>query len=341
MALREKVSESILKYASIPEGKGDVSRRFYYKNYEDNLYCPLGPQALDAYDKGNGAETKPTEKISKGKLVVSPAKMASIVSSSAMTFNLLGNDPIRVISDNLIPRGVYDVQYEKQMYTVKRGSYPAHLDAFLSNIPGKTAVFCEMKFLEWLGAPGGLKDAYMNENIYFEPDNYAVNFPRNAYEAFSDVIMELTDRLIPDKENPKHNTHRSICTRYDAWQMMKHLLAIYNYTSFVTKSSVEALGKFPSMAGDYNRIILLNVVNEFPPECIEDANAREEYIEALRQEHREAELFADIIKHSKIPHLFDNNCGAGIEVKYVSAKQFADVIEMSIDKQEYLKRYFT
>ena len=56
MALREKVTESILKYATIPERKGDVSKRFYYKNYEDNLYCPLGEQALEAYDKGSGAE---------------------------------------------------------------------------------------------------------------------------------------------------------------------------------------------------------------------------------------------------------------------------------------------
>ena len=62
MALREKVTESILKYAIIPEGKGDTSKRFYYKNYEDNLYCPLGKQALEAYDKGSGAETRPTEK---------------------------------------------------------------------------------------------------------------------------------------------------------------------------------------------------------------------------------------------------------------------------------------
>ena len=38
MALREKVTESILKYSVIPEEKAGKKRRFYYKNYVDNLY---------------------------------------------------------------------------------------------------------------------------------------------------------------------------------------------------------------------------------------------------------------------------------------------------------------
>lgn len=120
MALREKVTESILNHTFIPEGKADETRRFYYKNYEDNLYCPLGDVALDAYAKGSGAEILPTEKIVKGKLIQSPAKMASIASSSAMTFNLLGNEPITIASGALIPHGIYDVEYEKQMCTVNQ-----------------------------------------------------------------------------------------------------------------------------------------------------------------------------------------------------------------------------
>ncbi len=341
MALREKVTESILKYASIPEEKADGKRQFYYKNYEDNLYCPLGTAALEAYDKGSGAETRPTEKIVKGKLIQSPAKMASIVSSSAMTFNLLGNEPIEITSGTLIPHGKYEVQYEKQMYTVKRGSNPANLDAFLSNTSGKTAVFCEMKFLEWLSSPGTLKDAYLDESYFFKPDNAAVGFPIDAYSAFHDVIMKLTDRIVPDKKKPGHNLHHSVFAHYDAWQMLKHLLAIYNYTSFVTKASIDSFGEFPSMAGVYNRILLLNVVNEFPVECVEDSKTRDEYAEVMRQEQDEARYFSEIIRKSEIPHLFDNNCNAGIEIRYVSAKEFADAIEMPKDKRDYLKRYFS
>ena len=340
MALREKVTESISKYSAIPEEKSDEKRRFYYKNYVDNLYCPLGGVALKAYDEGSGAETRPTEKIIKGKLIQSPAKMASIVSSSAMTFNLLGNNPINVISDKIVPGGIYEVQYEKQMYTVKKGSNPANLDAFLSNKHKKVAVFCEMKFLEWLGSPGALKDSYLDENYFFKPDNSAVGHPIDAYSVFYDVIMNLTARIVPDKKKPGHNLHQSIFTHYDAWQMLKHLLAIYNYTSFVTKDVINSFGDAPSMAGCYDKITLLNVVNEFPAECIEDLTARDEYAKILEQEQEEAQIFIDIINRSEIPHLFDNNCNAGIEIKYVSAKQFADEIEMPKDKRDYLKWYF-
>ena len=39
-----------------------ILKKFYYAKYEDNLFCPLGEQALKAYDNGSGAETRPTEK---------------------------------------------------------------------------------------------------------------------------------------------------------------------------------------------------------------------------------------------------------------------------------------
>ena len=111
--------------------------------------------------------------------------------------------------------------------------------------------------------------------------------------------------------------------------MLKHLLAVYNYTSFVTKAAIDSFGEYPSMAGLYDRILLLNVVNEFPVECIEDFEARDKYAEVMSQEQ------------SEIPHLFDNNCNAGIEIRYVSAKEFADAIEMPKGKRDYLKRYFS
>lgn len=304
------------------------------------MYCPLGAAALEAYDKGSGAETRPTEKVTKGKLIQSPAKMASVVSSSAMTFNLLGNEPVEITSGTLIPHGKYEVQYEKQMYTIRRRCNPANLDAFLSDKLGKTAVFCEMKFLEWLGSPGALKDAYLGESYFFKPDNSAVGFPIDAYSAFRDVIMALTDRVVPDKKTG-HNLHHSIFAHYDAWQMLKHLLAIYNYTSFVTKAAIDSFGEYPSMAGLYDRILLLNVVNEFPVECIEDFEARDKYAEVMSQEQDEARYFCEIIRKSEIPHLFDNNCNAGIEIRYVSAKEFADAIEMPKGKRDYLKRYFS
>ena len=333
MSLREKITEAMLEYAPIPEEKKDAERQFYYKRYEDNLFCRMDREVFLAYVNGSGAETRPIVKKVGEKEVIVPAKMASITSSSAMTFNLLGNDMATISTSDILPSGIYKVQYEKQMYTINKGSNPANLDTFLSNEDKKVAIFCEMKMLEWLGTPSYLKDAYLNKDYYFKADYRNIGCPVDAYEVFYKVIKQLRTSL-------GKSGYCSIFKRYDAWQMLKHLLAIYNYTSFATKNAVNSFGNIPSMAGKYNQIVLANVVNEFPVERIHNQQVREEYIKALQEERDEAEMFIDVIKNSDIPRLFDNNCNVGIEVKYISAKQFADSLDMSQDKREYLKRYF-
>lgn len=335
MPLREKVTEVMLEYAPISPDKSDSKKRFYYANYEDNLFYPLGEQARLAYDNGSGAETHPTEKMVKGKKVINPAKMASIASSSAMTFNLLGNETATILTNDVLPHGTYNVQYEKQMYTVKKGSSPANLDAFLSNEQNKTAIFCEMKMLEWLGNPSCLKEAYLNKDYYFAADYANIGYPVDAYQTFNEIIEKLIDRNKLTKAG-----YHSIFKRYDVWQMLKHLLSIYNYTSFATQNAVNKFSKIPSMAGKYNRIILANIVNEFPPELIEDTSIREDYFMAIQEERKESQYFIDIIMNSKIPNLFKTNCNSGIEVKYITAKTFADNLDMTDTKRKYLKRYF-
>lgn len=335
MPLREKVTEAMAQHSPIQQDKADIKKKFYYARYADNLFCPLGKKALEAYDNGSGAETRPTEKMVKGQKIISPAKMASIASSSAMTFNLLGNEPSTILTDDILPRGIYDVQFEKQMYTVKKGSNPANLDAFLSNEKDKTAIFCEMKMLEWLGNPSCLKEAYLNKNYYFAADYTNIGCPIDAYQTFNDVIAQLIDRNKRTKVG-----YRSIFKRYDVWQMLKHLLSIYNYTSFATQNAVNTFSAIPSMAGKYNRIILANIVNEFPAELIEDTSVREEYLIAMQEEREEVWRFIDVVMNSEIPHLFDHNCNSGIEVKYITAKTFADSLDMPDTKRKYLKRYF-
>ena len=75
-------------------------------------------------------------------------------------------------------------------------------------------------------------------------------------------------------------------------------------------------------------------------ELIEDTSVREKYLVAMKEEHEEARYFIDVIMNSEIPHLFDNNCNSGIEVKYITAKTFADSLDMTDIKRKYLKRYF-
>ena len=335
MSLREKVTEAMFQHSPIPQDKADSKRKFYYARYEDNLFCDLGEQAYEAYANGSGGETRPIEKYVRGKKVLSPAKMASIASSSAMTFNLLGNEPLTVSKDEILPNGVYNVQYEKQMYTVRKGSNPANLDAFLNNESDNTAIFCEMKMLEWLGNPSCLKEAYLNKDYYFAADYSNIGHPIDAYNTFKEVIDKLIDR-----NRVTSSGYNSIFKRYDVWQMVKHLLSIYNYTSFATQNAVNKFSSIPSMAGQYDRIILANVVNEFPAEYVEDLRAREAYMTAMQEERNEAQHFIDVVMNSEIPHLFDNNCNSGIEVRYISAKDFAKTFEMPEDKRNYLKRYF-
>lgn len=326
MTLRDKVTNQILKNHPIPHELRNPKYAFYYKDYADNLYCPMGKEAERAYARGKGAETKPQTVTRNGMTYTTPAKMASIVSSSAMTFNLLGNDYIDIPNDGVLPYGVYDIEYEKQMHTIACGNSPAHLDAFLSDEAHKTAIFCEMKTLEWLGEPSSISRTYFTEKYYFKADETAVNFSKDAFEFFvrwANVIEQEAFK------------------RYDAWQMFKHLLAIYNYTSFVTKDAVNEFDRNRSMAGKYNNIILANVVNEFPAELIEDEETQVEYEKALNEERIEAQIFRDTMKHCEIPWVFDNNCNSGVRIEYISAKDFANSLDMSDDKREYLKRYYS
>jgi hypothetical protein len=119
MTLRDKITAAMLEYFPIPGDKQYPGRPFYFKDYTDNLFCSMDKKAERAYLDGDGDELLQTEKWYGSKKVISPPKMASVASSSAMTFNLLGNDPAVITEDRLLPAGVYDVQYEKKIYTIK------------------------------------------------------------------------------------------------------------------------------------------------------------------------------------------------------------------------------
>ena len=308
MDLRKKITEAMGKVS--PEKSFDAKHPYHYRNYQDNLFCAMGDQALQAYGGGSGGEMIATEQ--------SPAKMASIASSSAMTYNLLGDGPIEIVQGYSLPHGFYQVQYEKQMYTLNMGSKPANLDAFLSNEYEQTAIFCEMKLLEWLGTSRELKPGYRTDRYYFDKSV--------AYPVFDSLRKKI------EAENFQ---------RYDAWQMFKHLLAIYNYTSFSTKADVEAFRKIPSMAGKYTDITLVNVVNEYPGARLsDDPKVQEYYRRALEKEHAEKDKFLAIVNNGEVAKLFRDHCNAFICIQYLSAIEFAACLAMPKEKEAYLTRYF-
>lgn len=311
MDLRKKITEAMGKVS--PEKSFDAKHPYHYYNYRDNLFCAMGDPARQAYAAGSGQELLPY--IYKG--VSCPAKMSSIASSSAMTYNLLGDGPATILPSSALPAGTYQVQYEKQMCTLRLGGNPANLDAFLSNEKEQTTIFCEMKLLEWLDQPGTLKPGYRTDQHYFDKDA--------AYPVFDGLIKKI------EAENFQH---------YDAWQMFKHLLAIYNYTAFSAQVAVDGFRGLSSMAGKYKDITLLNVVNEFPGNRIQDPEIRAAYLDVLKIEQSEKERFLAIVNTGEIVELFREQCNVEIRIQYLSAREFAACLDMTDAKKKYLKRYF-
>ncbi len=326
MSLREKITQSILQRHPIPVSLQNPHRPFYYKDYRNNLFCPMSSKAIAEYNRGDGSETKESTVTKSGRTYTLPPKMGSIVSSSAMTFNLFGNDSVSILPGGILPQGTYTVEYEKQLLTRAYGNMPANVDAFLSDSVNRSALFFEMKNLEWLESPKALGKSYFMERYYFTPDRAAVPFPKEAFEMFSNwahVLQEVSFR------------------RYDASQMFKHTLAMYNYASFVTRSALEKVEPGRTMAGKYDWYILTNVVNEFPAAFIDDEDTRWEYQSALSEERYEAQLFIDTMHRCEIPAIFDNNCNAGIKIIYMSTKELAESLDIPVDHREYLKRYYS
>ncbi len=325
--MREKITEIIANdLHRIPDEKRDSNRRFYYADYKDNLIHPMVEKHFREYNAADGGEME-----AKGDR---PAKMASIASSSAMTFNLLGNEKIVMKQGQGFAAGTYDISYEKQMHTLNIGSNPANLDAFLANDAAGEAIFCEMKMLEWLGKPGALKAAYLKESNYF---------CKEAYEVFSAIAKALRSTEAPNKDD----AYPSIFTQYDGWQMFKHTLAIYNATAHNTKEAFnKAKTKNPieSMVGRFKKITLANVVLEMDAALISDEKLRVAYSEAVEREHREAAQFIDIMLTTKVNsvglrELFKANCGADFDICYKSVADFVAMFEKTADDRDYLKRY--
>ena len=319
MNLREKVSEIIERdLHPIPDAKRDSTHKFYYRDYRDNLICPMATNHFNEYSVADGGELE-----AKGK---KPAKMASITSSSAMTFNLLGNTSVVMKAGQDFAAGSYDIAYEKQLLTLNKGSNPANLDAFLSNPDAGEAIFCEMKMLEWIGAPGALKEAYLNRNYYFSPC---------AYDVFSKIAHALRKSEIPNAKN----AYPSIFTQYDAWQMFKHTLAIYNATSQTTKEALSR--KTGSMAGAFKKITLINVVFEMDTALMAEEDLRIKYAAALDREHQQANTFIQtmLAPENGLVELFKRDCDVDFDIQYVPAHKFVAMLDKSNEELNYLKRY--
>lgn len=114
------------------EGKFEPREQFYLERLEDNLFLPMSKSIYCQYDEGDGNELKD--------------HMKALRSSSAMTYNIFGNDDAKIVDSNEVYHN-YTVKYEKQLRTLKNSvsNKKANLDAFLYNSKIKQAYACEMK----------------------------------------------------------------------------------------------------------------------------------------------------------------------------------------------------
>lgn len=296
----------------------------YFANYKDNVFADLSKAHRAQFECGKGGELSDKEY---------PAKMKSILSSSAMTYNILGNNEICAKAGNhFFTPGTYKIEYEKQLLTVRSGkNSPAHLDAFL--LSGTDAIFCEMKMTEWLrGNPGLLRHAYFEDTNFFS----AVEGGTDALTAFKKLRDLLCDEMSEAKDDDGYDSHRF--GRYDAWQMYKHILGIYNMSSAVTKNEISACQTDAiKMLPKLENAVLVNVIFEPSAEVFSDS-VQKVYCDAQAAEHEEFSVFKNCVEKSGVIAVFKKDCGIDFSVELLTAAEFIDCFNLA-DRADYLQRY--
>lgn len=296
--LLEAVKEKLLEVEGPLEfGNGDSRTRqlYYLKRLEDNLVVPMSESVRAMYEGGSGGELD--------------WKMCSIRSSSAMTFNLLGNGPVRIASGK--HAGSYDLAYEYQLPTLRNNPHPANLDAYLEG--ESEDVYCEMKMFEWLGTPH-----HALRPDYLETTHYLI--PREDADRFVALFRKLACVLVMGKGR---QSERLSDGRYDCLQMAKHLLAIYG-----------KVANDPSYRPE--KVTLLNCVWEFSnPSVLGCYEAK--YLEMQAEEHKGFERFAELAEEHVAP-LFEAK-GIQLAVEYATASELMEAIEYENKHRSRLERY--
>ena len=295
-------------YLNQYSGRTSESYQFYLKEIKDNLFELMNMQHQGEYNSGNGSELLDKQD--------EPAKMKAIRSSSAMTFNILGNDNITILKNNHgIQLGNYSVEFEKKLLTLKRAHLaPATLDACLLSEDKQTVIFCEMKMMEYLQPKAKPElDSYLDRERYYDD---------SCFNEFRTIF----DRL----------KNQDIKKYYDDVQMMKHILGIYNAMfsrEADCKSSLS--GKYPEFK-DVKEIKLVNCVWEISGNQNNGGDLKE-YFTILDQMHNERDKFLQQL--TPIKNIYRSSLGVNFEVVYLNHSDFIKLIKMSNDRVAYLERY--
>lgn len=185
----------------------DKKHPYYLEELKDNLEHSMGDAAQHAYGSGSGNELR--------------VKMRALHSSSALTFNLFGNDAVKLYPNehNLTP-GEYQVEYEKKLPALYG---KANLDACLSS--ENELLLFEMKMKEWLfDRKSSVSIRYQSEEKRF-PD-------RAFYDAWNtaakDVVVDNAKKTVTESGKKADSPLYIPKMQYvDVYQLMKHILGIY------------------------------------------------------------------------------------------------------------------
>jgi len=250
---------------------------YYFENYEDNFYKSCISEKMKKKINKNHAR--------------------AIYNSAVMIYNLLG-EKVEWDGKN------YTVEYEKELPVIKDNTgkdHIAHLDFFMEC--DDNILFGEAKMIEWFGSPKYLKKAYLIEESY-EKDDEKI------------FIKKFDEFIIRDDDGTRHEVksgYKSIYTKYDAFQMLIHILGIYKFIK-----SKEYNGK--------KDIKLINVV------------WGNDSIEAYQKEKKEANDF--IKKANEIFKQIFEDYGVNFKIEYYNYNEFKKKITFTDKNREnYLDRY--
>jgi len=308
--LKDRLKKNLIDYSKItindfinPGIFKTPETPFYLDEFEKNLITKMSAVHFAEYNDGNGKEFIDKE---------TPAKMKSLHSSSALTFNILGNDFAIIKPNNQgIDPGEYTVQYEKKLETLT-GTIKANLDACLLSFDKSSAVFCEMKMFEWFSkktAP--VSESYKESTMYRNHD---------AYKVFKVLFSLYEEPAKPNKLTPY---------RYDAPQMLKHSLGIFNTLSDANNNpDHEFFG--------IKKVTLLNCVWEVCDiSSLGESSAS--YLGIVKEEHDGYQSFRLI--YQPIIDLFKNKLNIDLQLCYLTHKEFIDILDKTPQELDYLRRY--
>lgn len=290
-------------------------KKYYFANLKDNLIREMTTKDMEAYGGASGQELR--------------WKMRALYSSSAMTYNIFSVDDccerkvdIRGIKDCKLPEGRYNLEFEKKLRALTNS---ACLDVYLESDKSDNSdsiILFEMKMTEWiLDYPSLISDSY-NPQL--------AKMPRE--------IAELLDEYI-EKENGEYKKYyrkqkngnykvfyKAITTYFDVFQIIKHILGIYN-GMFCTTEHLKAK----------NVVLVIGLWTISDKAYFDDNDKFEKYLKIQKEMFAEIEKFKE--KLSKVIQLFkDKHVAFKVE-----AIPVADIISC-INKndnadREYLKRY--